>query len=712
MKSILFTYSIILMAHFAIGQVNNAGNLMPVPKSMERSDERLAINEMFRISVHGHPDTRLYAEASRMLRRISDRTGIFLDKQGFVQSSDTSSNAALLIVVERAGKLELHEDESYRLDINSRQAIIYAPTDIGALHGLETMMQLVSADANGYYFPGVKIKDEPRFAWRGLLLDVALHFMPMDVVKRTLDGMAAEKMNVLHLHLCNDQGFRVESKLFPRLNQVASEGKYFSQDDIREIVAYAGQRGIRIVPEFVVPAHTTAILTAFPELASVHREYTPERYFGVFDPVLDPTNEKVYEFLDKLFGEMMALFPDKYFHIGGDENTGKDWEHSPHIKAFMKANDMNTYMDLQTHFNKRILPIITKNNKVMIGWDEILQPGVPKTIIIQSWRGKEAFFQSVRSGYQAILSNGYYIDLIQPASFHYMTDPLPREIDLTPDEVKRVLGGEATMWSEHVTPETVDSRIWPRTAAIAERLWSPNEVEDTKDMYRRLEYISLYLDGLGLRHLSYKPPFLRRLCGSVDTKSLETLVNVIEPLKIYERNQGDTMYTVFSPYTKLADVATPDQDVPRKFNILVDSFLLTKSRNLALRIQEQLTIWKNNNTALLPVIKQSPVLNEAKLLSANLSKAASAGLEALAFIGQRAVAGQDWVKDKMVVMEKSKEQSGRCELQVVVPIRKLIAAAGGNKEPVIDTSAVSTHAFADAEKPAVPMITVTKLAAR
>jgi len=697
MKRVLTICITLLLACPGIGQVSNISNLMPIPQKLERTNERLNLNESFRIAVHGNPNKRLYQEASRFIRRVSDKTGIFLDKQGFVLPTDTNSNAALLITVKRPGKLELNEDESYKLEINGKQAQITAETDLGALHAMETMLQLFSADASGYYFPGVKISDAPRFAWRGLMLDVALHFMPMDVVKRNLDGMAAMKMNVFHLHLCNDQGFRVESKVFPKLNQVASEGQYFTQDDIKEIVAYADQRGIRVVPEFVVPAHTTAILTAFPELASVKKTYTPERYFGVFDPVLDPTNDKVYEFLDKLFGEMTALFPDKYFHIGGDENTGKHWEQTPHIKAFMNANGMKAFMDLQTYFNKRLLPIVSKYNKVMMGWDEILQPGVPKDIIIQSWRGKEAFFQSVKEGYQAILSNGYYIDLIQPASFHYMTDPLPKEMKLTAEESKRVLGGEATMWSEHITPETVDSRIWPRTAAIAERLWSAQDVNDINDMYRRLEHISIYLDELGMRHLAYKPTFLRRLAGGGDTKPLEILVDVIEPLKIYERNAGDTMYTVFSPYTKLADIATPDQDLPRKFSMLVDSFLLTKSRNMAMRIRDQLTIWKNNNAAYLPMIRQSPVLNEGKLLSANLSKISVAGLEALAFIGQRDIAGPDWVKDKMIIVEKAKEQSGRCELQVIAPIRKLIAAAGGNKEPVVETASESAQAFVSVE---------------
>ncbi len=327
----------------------------------------------------------------------------------------------------------------------------------------------------------------------------------------------------------------------------------------------------------------------------------------------------------------------------------------------------------------------------MMGWDEILQPGVPNDIVIQSWRGKDAFYESIKKGYSAILSNGYYIDLIQPADFHYVNDPIPATIHLTQAEEKRVLGGEATMWSEHVTPLTVDSRIWPRTAAIAERLWSPADVKDVNDMYRRLDAVSLYLDALGLTHLTFKEVLLRKLCNGYETKTLKTLVNVIEPLKIYERNQGDTMYTVFSPYTKLADVATPDQELPRHFSSLVDTFLKTRSPVAEKVIREQLAAWKENHEAFMLLLKHSPVLEEAKLLSENLSRIAAAGLEALAFIRQRDMADNEWVQQQLGITEKAKEQSGRCELQVIKPIQRLIKAAGGNEETRAETTGILTY---------------------
>jgi hexosaminidase len=671
-QKILLVFASVMVGLLSYARLNQTFNLMPVPAVVKANADRVGISGQFRVAVTGKPNVRMYAEASRFVRRLSNKTGIFLDMQGYVTSNDTDTASTLLINIQRPGLLKLGEDESYTLETHTGQIRITAVTDLGAIHGLETLLQLVSADAAGYYFPGVSIRDNPRFAWRGLLLDVALHFMPVDVVKRTLDGMCAVKMNVLHLHLCNDQGFRVESKLFPRLQQMASDGIFYTQEEIHTIVNYAAQRGIRVVPEFVVPAHTTAILTAYPEFASVKKTYQLQRYFGVFDPVMDPTNEKLYPFLEKLFTEMSSLFPDDYFHIGGDENTGKDWAAVPHIKAFMRVHGMKTTMDLQTYFNQRLLPIIKKTGKKMMGWDEVLQPGLPKEIIIQSWRGNEAFYSSVRKGYKAILSYGYYIDLIQPASYHYRNDPIPDSVKLTEIQKNFILGGEATMWSELVTPVTVDSRVWPRTAAIAERLWSPKTVNNVDDMYRRLDIVSLQLESLGLQHLSYKQALMRQLCNGYNTTPLEVLVSVLEPLKIYERNEGDTMYTVFSPFTKLADIASPDQEVPRIFNEQMEAFLINLSTVSEKEIRDKLILWQENNKAFKSLLLNSPALSEASLLSENLSALASAGLEALQYIHDKKTADTEWLKQKTAIASSAKQQGGRCEIQVVNTIQKLI----------------------------------------
>lgn len=649
-------------------------DLMPVPRTIKSTADRCRITKSFTIGVTGNPGDRVYKEATRALRRLDNRMGFFF-KQGNITSKDNNTFASLLVEVKRPAELRLYEDESYQLFSCAKQVKIVANTDLGAIRGLETLQQLLSVDDAGYYFPGVDISDAPRFPWRGLLLDITLHWMPMDVVKRTLDGMAAVKMNVLHLHLTEDQMFGIESKVFPRLHEVGAEGNYYTQEDIKEVITYADQRGIRVVPEFDIPGHCTSWLKAYPELASVKRDYELQRYFGVFDPALDVTKDYTYEFLDKLFIEMSQLFPDEYFHIGGDENTGKDWDRNPNIKAYMKKKGMKTYRELETEFIQRLLPILQKNGKKMMGWDEILRPGVPHDIMIQSWRGTESLVEAAQKGYTGLLSTGYYIDLIQPADFHYLVDPIPANTVLTVEQQKFIVGGEVTMWTEHVTPETVDSRIWPRTAAIAERLWSASTVTNVDDMYRRLDQISLLLEGLGSTHIKNKGMLMRRLANSYDTKTLEVLVDVIEPLKIYERNAGDTMYTVFSPYTKIADVATPDQKVAREFRKNVSIYCTTRDALLEKNIIEHLHLWKANHASFLELIKRSPVLKEAAGLSENLSKIANVGLQAIGYLNNHSSPPRGWKGETLKITKKAKEQGGRCDLQVVTAIEELISAA-------------------------------------
>ncbi len=648
--------------------------LMPVPLSLKTAGGKFRIMKSFTVGITGNPGDRVYREASRDLRRLDNRTGLFF-RQGNITLKNNPVTSGLVLDVKRPAVLKLYEDESYHLEVGTEQIKITANTDLGAIRGMETLLQLLSSDDQGYYFPGVEIDDAPRFPWRGLLLDITLHWMPMDVIRRNLDCMASVKMNVLHLHLTEDQMFGIESKVYPRLHQVGAEGNYFTQEDIKEIIAYADQRGIRIVPEFDIPGHCTSWLKAYPELAAVKRDYELQRYFGVFDPALDVTKDYTYRFLDSLFTEMAHLFPDDYFHIGGDENTGKDWDMNPEIRAYMQTKGMTTYRELETEFMTRLLPIIKKNGKKMMGWDEILRPGVPHDIMIQSWRGTESLVEAARNGYTGLLSTGYYIDLIQPTDYHYLVDPVPEDTSLTPEQQKLIVGGEATMWTELVTPETVDSRIWPRTAAIAERFWSPGTVRDVDDMYRRLDRISLLLDGLGSTHLKNKGVLLRRLANSGDTKTLETLVDVIEPLKIYERNAGDTMYNVFSPFTKIADVATPDQKVAREFRKHVTTYCTTGDKSLEKDIMSHLKEWKENDAAFRELVKRSPILCEASVLSENLARISEKGLEAMEFLHMGYSPPPGWKDKCMDIIAKAREQGGRCEIQVVTAIEELVETA-------------------------------------
>ncbi|HVD99718.1 MAG TPA: family 20 glycosylhydrolase [Cytophagaceae bacterium] len=665
-------------------------NLMPVPASLKINSGSFRLTKTFTLNVNTAADRRLFDAANRFLRRLDGRTGLFFP-QGVIskQIPQQVENPSLQISAKRTGKVELYEDESYMLRVTPGKIMLEAPTDIGALHGLETLLQLAQADQDGYYFPCVEINDQPRFPWRGLMIDVARHFEPVEVLKRNLDAMAAVKMNVFHFHLCDNQGWRVESKVYPKLHQMASDGQYYTHEQIKEIIQYATDRGIRVMPEFDVPGHATSILVAFPELGSAPGPYELERNAGIFDPVLDPTNEQTYIFLDKLFTEMASLFPDPYFHIGGDENNGHDWKANPKIQAFMKAKGMETTLDLQTYFNNRLIKTIKKLNKKMMGWEEILSDDLSKDAIIHSWFGKESLYRAASKGYQTLLSNGYYIDLMLPAAEHYNADPLPpfeewseeeKKYKLSSEQEKLVLGGEATMWSELVTPVTIDSRIWPRTAAIAERLWSPRNVKDEDDMYRRLEVVSQHLEELGLTHIKNREVLLRNIANGGDIRSLQVLAEVVEPYKVYKRNNGGLMYKSYSPYTLMADAAAADARAARIFRKLVVNYSEKKSDTDKEQLRQWLVLWKNNHTEFLKVMQHSPVLRQLENLSSSLSAASAIGLEAL----DKNSSSENWYAEKTAVLNAIKDstaarqvsdktmEDGRCELMIVDAVQTLV----------------------------------------
>lgn len=666
-----FVMIVLMLTTLCFGDSKMTLNLMPVPKSMSRLVGEYCLQENFTIAVQGVDDPRIYKAATRALRRLSGRTGLFFP-QDFI-TPDSEQSGDMVISVNRVGSVMLNEDESYSLNISSDKISLTAETDIGALRGLETFLQLLDADAEGYFFPTVHIEDEPRFPWRGLLIDVARHWQPVEVIKRNLDGLAAVKMNVLHWHLTEDQGFRVECKTFPKLHELGSDGFYYTHEQIQEVIDYAADRGIRVMPEFDIPGHSTSWFVGYPEYASQPGPYTIERHWGIMDPAFNPTLDKTYEFFDAFFQEMSALFPDEYIHIGGDEVSGKHWDENEQIQQFMKENDIKDNHELQSYFNQRILKILDKYGKKMVGWDEILQPDSPKDIVIQSWRGKESLIHAAKNGYNVLLSNGYYIDLIQPTDFHYLNDPLTKDMGLTEEQAQYILGGEATMWGEFVTPENIDSRIWPRTAAIAERLWSPSSVKDVQDMYRRLEDVGFHLEELGLMHIKNYDMMLRRLTNNRDIEPLRTFVDVVEPLKIYQRGQARE-FTQQSPYTRVMDAARPDQNVAREFRQLVSEFLENDANDpeRAGSIVAQFQVWAQNHDELLPIIEQSPILREIESLSEDLKAISLIGLELMSAIERGGSIPEDDAQRYAEAIKAAKQSRGQVELQVVQPVEQLL----------------------------------------
>ena len=581
--------------------------LMPMPQQVVHGEGQLKIDGDFTIALEGYKDVRLESARKRFLSTLSRITGIPYHDEV------TSGQPVLTVRTAKADEaaLRLGENESYHLEVTPTQAVLTAPNPLGAMHGLQTFLQLVKVTPEGFSAPSVTIDDEPRFPWRGLMIDVGRHFQPLDVIERNLDGMEAVKMNVFHWHLSEDQGFRAESKVYPLLTGKGSNGLYYTQAEMREIVTYARDRGIRVVPEFDMPCHTTAWFAGYPDLASGKGPYKIEKQWGVFDPAMDPTRESTFEFLGKFIGEMTTIFPDAYFHVGGDECNGKEWDANPRIKAFMRAHGMKDNAALQSYFTARVQKLVAAHHRIMVGWDEVLQPGTPKDVVIHSWRGPESLATAARQGNRGILSNGYYIDLNQSAAEHYLVDPLAGGATLTPEQKKLVLGGEATMWSEFTPSEIIDSRIWPRTAAIAERLWSPQDVRDVNSMYARMSVVSDKLESCGLTHQSFTQPMLQRMSGQADPKYLAVLASVVQPPVGYQREELKK-YDWYSPLNHLVDAVPPESEMARKFKNLVAVIVAgNASADQLQKAKEWLTRWRDNDTKLEPSLKNSDITGGA-----------------------------------------------------------------------------------------------------
>jgi len=647
--------------------------LMPQPEHLVPQEGRLALTPTFAAVPDRYRDARLDAAIARSLDRLRIRTGISF------QASSPSSGAsgALIVSVDGPGETiqSVNEDEFYSLEVTPSDAHLHAATVVGAMHGLETLQQLVQSDATGYFLPAVSIQDAPRFRWRGLMIDCGRHFMPVDVIRRTLDGMAAVKLNVFHWHLSEDQGFRIESRAFPKLTGLGSDGLFYTQEQAREIVSYARDRGIRVVPEFDMPGHTSAWFVGYPDLASAPGPFHIEREFGVFDPVMDPIRESTYKFLDTFIAEMAAIFPDHFMHIGGDENNGVEWKANPRIQAFMREHNLQDTAALQNYFNQRLLKILEKHGKHMVGWDEILTPDLPKDIVVQSWRGFDSLAAGAKNGYNSILSAGYYLNLMSSAADHYLVDPVPQANSLSPEQQARILGGEACMWNEQTTSRDIDSRIWPRAAVIAERLWSPSDVNDVDDMYRRLTTESLRLEALGLTHISQEDVGLRQLAGTEEIDPLRVIASVLEPVTFHDRahQQHPNQLTVLN---QLIDALPPDPPSRHNFERLVRAYL----QNPATRSQEEAELtndfkaWIAAEPGTLRLMAGSPTLALAELRAQQLTMLGTVGIQAVSYLSSGLPAAAGWKAQQLALLDEAEKPQALVRFTVIKPLRDLINA--------------------------------------
>lgn len=645
--------------------------ILPVPAELRSGRGRFPLSAETAFTIDGEP--RVQAALQRMLRRWEARTGLVLGR-GHKPGVQLRAHATA------AEFPSLGDDESYRLTVSSREVRLEAQTTWGVLRGLATLEQCLHAGPRGWFLPALAIADRPRFPWRGVLIDVCRHWQPLESLKRQLEAMALAKLNVLHLHLTEDQGFRIESRLYPRLHELGSDGDYFRQEEIRELVRFAADRGIRVVPEFDVPGHATSWLVGHPELGSAPGPYAIRRHWGVAEAALDPTNEQVYVLLAGFLGEMAEIFPDTCVHIGGDEVKAAHWSGNERIQRFIRQHNLGDNRGLQAYFNQRVSEILGRLGRHMVGWDEVLHPRLSAGTLVQSWRGVAGLDEATKMGCAALLSNGYYLDLWWPAARHYEVDPVPAGTTLTPDQQKLILGGEAAMWTEWTSAERLDGALWPRAAAVAERLWSPREVRDVGRLYARLPGFSARLEDLGLLHEKNRDAMLRRFAGDTAGAStvaaLQTVAALFEPVKNYGRNLAQADANQFQPLTGFADFLRVESDEARGFGAAVETLLHDRPKVADIeRLIGKMTAWRTAAKALPALLTASGRSHEIIPAAKVLGQACDIGLRALDLLLTRHTGTRAWRQRNLATIDQICRPLGHVELPLERPLKLLVTAA-------------------------------------
>jgi len=431
-------------------------------------------------------------------------------------------------------------DEAYRLEVNEEGARLYAPTEAGLLHAAQTLRQLLPAEIFNaqlvsdvrWVIPGVVIEDAPRFGWRGGMIDVSRHFFDADFIKRYIDLLALHKLNRFHWHLTDDQGWRIEIKRYPKLTEVGAwrsesiighpardlphrydgepHGGFYTQDEIREVVAYAARRGITIIPEIEMPGHAQAAIAAYPELGNLDTPLEVGKIWGIIENVFN-ADESTIEFLQNVLLEVMELFPSRYIHVGGDECVKTQWNNSAKAQARMRELNLPDADALQSYIIRRMDAFLNEHGRVLVGWDEILEGGLAENAIVMSWRGETGGIAAAKEGHDVVMApwdtTYFFLDQLESHKTSMTTglltlekaygyEPIPP--GLTPDEAKHVLGAQGQLWTEYMpTIQKLEFMAFPRMCALAEVVWSKNR-ESYADFVARLKLHLRRLDLLGV----------------------------------------------------------------------------------------------------------------------------------------------------------------------------------------------------------------------
>ncbi|MEP5103850.1 MAG: family 20 glycosylhydrolase [Ekhidna sp.] len=472
-------------------------SIIPAPVELNIQNGVFEINE----------NTSLILPESCNLKIVSDYL-IELTGYSLNESTNPDENAIVFQLDER-------DKNEYLLSVDPKQITVSGGSCQALLYGMQTLRQLLLQNQN-HQIPALTIVDGPRFEWRGLLLDCSRHFMEVDFVKRYIDLLALYKMNVLHWHLTEDQGWRIEIDKYPKLTSIGAwrdDGKggkyggYYTKENIREVVAYAEERGVTVVPEIELPGHSQAALASYPNLSCTGGPFEVETEWGVFKEIYCGGNDSTFIFLEDVLTEVIELFPSEYIHIGGDEVPKFRWEHCEKCQRRIKEQNLHDEHELQSYFIGRVGAFLETKGKKMIGWDEILEGGLPDGAIVQSWRGFDGAKAAVNQGHHAIMSptsHAYFdyglndIDMEKVYSF----DPIPPEI--SQEEAQLILGGECNMWSERAPQPKIDSKVFPRMLAMAEVLWGTSE--NYSEFRSRVADHYPLLDQLGVNYGFEKIP--------------------------------------------------------------------------------------------------------------------------------------------------------------------------------------------------------------
>ena len=469
-------------------------------------------------------------------------TGFPLPDRGFDQ---TGKNAICLRLVPELASLG---QEGYRLAISPETVSVEAPETTGVFYGLQSLRQLLPVEVEEHQpVPDVNwqldcqvITDRPRFSWRGFMLDEGRHFQGKETVLRTLDLMALQKLNVFHWHLTEDQGWRIEIKKYPKLTEIGSvragtsngvtgrahdgilHGGFYTQADIREIVAYAAERHITIVPEVEMPGHALAALAGYPELSCTGGPFEVATHFGIFPDIFCAGKEATFRFLEDVLDEVVELFPGLTIHIGGDEAPKKRWKACLDCQRRIREEGLRDEHALQVYFTNRIAAYLDSKGRRAMGWNEILQPGLVKNAVVQFWvRGRAQLLQSLRKDARAMVMSTYldaYLDhsySLMPLSRAYRFEPVPEELD--EKDSTSILGPEFPLWTEWVPNRLrLDYQAYPRLTGMAETAWTPKDLKDLKDFRRRLHGFLDRLDRLGVHYAPLRdvePARIKQLFG-------------------------------------------------------------------------------------------------------------------------------------------------------------------------------------------------------